>query len=158
MACIPCGRELHYECISGDPCCCATTPLPSSDQASFGSNELIRGRPRKENIGISAGRKRAAEKYPIDSIASCEWRDKANCGGGLHPIIGCNTGKQKHRHHGPIKDTSHNEEGNVHLICATCHNRWHAKNDSSYDEETYSLLPHSPRPITIEEKLESGKS
>lgn len=121
---------------------------------------VIRGRPRKEDneITSSAGRKRAAVEYKIDSEEYCEWRGLANCGGGKHPIIGCLTGLQKHRHHGPIKNTSRNEEGNVHRICAKCHNRWHTANDGDYTEVDNESLPHNPRPMDIQDMLMSGKS
>lgn len=163
MACISCGRGLCYECIS-IPCCCSvstTPPVGLPNQASF-SPEIKRGRPVKpdDEITISAGRKRAAANYTIDPTADCEWLRQANCGGGKYPIVGCNSGKQKHRHHGPVKNTARNEEGNVHLICATCHNRWHAKNDSVYSETEYDQenMHHSPREATIIEMLSSGKS
>lgn len=54
-------------------------------------------------------------------------------GGGEFPIQGCSDGVQLNRHHGPDKNTLNNEPGNVHRICAHCHNRWHAKNDPDYD-------------------------
>lgn len=68
----------------------------------------------------STGRKRAALLYPLDKNHPCEWRGKKNCGGGLKPIVGCLDGFQRHRHHGPVKNPVHNEQGNVHRVCATC--------------------------------------
>ena len=96
------------------------------------------------SLTSSTGRKRAAELYPIDADAPCEWRGKRNCGGGRVPIIGCYAGKQKHRHHGPVKRTTRNERGNVHRICTACHVHWHELNDLEYDEREYELLPHLP--------------
>lgn len=80
----------------------------------------------------STGRKRAAEMYPLDRDADCEWKLQKNCGGGNSPIVGCLDGKQQARHHGPDKNTLNNDYGNVHRICHTCHNRWHARNDEGY--------------------------
>ncbi len=109
------------------------------------------GRPKKEDSEVtdpkSTGRKRAAVEFPIDPNAFCEWRGLANCGGGRNPIIGCISGKQRHRHHGPDKNTLRNETGNVHRICHYCHNRWHAANDNDYDP----TINHEPRPATAAE-------
>jgi len=80
----------------------------------------------------STGRKRAAEMYPLDRDADCEWKLQKNCGGDRFPIVGCLDGKQQARHHGPDKNTLNNDQGNVHRICHQCHNRWHAKNDEGY--------------------------
>jgi hypothetical protein len=163
MACFSCGRGLHEECLQ-NPCCCnkeQQSSVPFSDAPV--ENENIEtekrgpGRPRKDEISVSAGRKRAAVEYAINNNQSCEWRGLANCGGGLYPIVGCITGKQAHRHHGPIKDTSHNESGNIHLICTPCHNLWHARNDESYDEVIYSQLSHDPRVATPDEMLTRSK-
>lgn len=92
----------------------------------------------------STGRKRAARLYPLDPEAPCDWQGKKECGGGRRPIIGCLDGKQQHRHHGPVKNTVKNHEGNVHRICTACHVHWHELNDLIYDEKDYGLLPHEP--------------
>lgn len=100
----------------------------------------------------STGRKRAAELYPfLDAdgnrlkrgadeslFRDCEWAGQVSCGGGTAPIRGCGLdgrpiGKGINRHHGPDKNTLNNEKGNVHRICPSCHNRWHAANDPDYD-------------------------
>lgn len=91
----------------------------------------------------STGRKRAARAYPLDRSAPCEWQGLELVGGGITPILGCGIikdgvitaapGLQQNRHHGPDKNTLNNEPGNVHRICARCHNEWHAKNDTDYD-------------------------
>lgn len=157
MSCIACGRFLHEECekpIDDAQCCCK----PTQTGIAFSDPESNVGRPLKpdDEIGVSAGRKRAATAYQIISEKPCEWIWKANCGGGLFPIIGCMNGTQQHRHHGPVKNTARNEPTNVHLICARCHNTWHAKNDSKYNEDEYDKLPHKPRPATPEELLSSS--
>lgn len=100
----------------------------------------------------STGRKRAAEMYPLDRDAPCEWQNHKNCGGGKHPIVGCIDGKQQARHHGPDKNTLNNDYGNVHRICHQCHNRWHARNDDGYVwGSVYD--PHSPTVASKEEIL-----
>ena len=99
----------------------------------------------------STGRKRAARMYPLHREAACEWKGLSNAGGGLHPIVGCITGLQEARHHGPDKSTSNNEEGNVHRICHRCHNRWHAANNKEYDWNSTLVHQHKPIPETKEE-------
>jgi|SRR5690606_27706591 len=100
----------------------------------------------------STGRKRAAEMYPLDRDAACEWQGKKNNGGGKFPIVGCLEGKQQARHHGPDKNTLNNDQGNVHRICHQCHNRWHARNDPDYVwGSVYD--PHSPTVADREEIL-----
>ena len=108
------------------------------------------GRPRQEGIGVSAGRKRAAVDYPIDADAACEWQGLKNCGGGKEPVVGCLVGKQEHRHHGPDKTTSNNSSNNVHRICSSCHNLWHARNDK-YPRKELAKILHSPTEATLEE-------
>lgn len=159
--CFPCGRQLHSECRDPkEEGCCCTTHM-SSVFSSTGSTPPVDNEPKirqlKENVTISAGRKRAAVLYKPDGEKPCEWRNLSNCGGGLHPIVGCLDGYQKHRHHGPDKTTTNNDRTNIHLICPTCHNRWHAKNNGPYKElgteasKVFSSKPHNPRPVTAQE-------
>lgn len=101
----------------------------------------------------STGRKRAAEMYPLDREAPCEWSKKSNVG-GCKPIVGCIDGKQEARHHGPDKNTLNNESGNVHRICHNCHNRWHATNDESYIWGSV-YAPHNPSTASLDELLKS---
>lgn len=94
----------------------------------------------------STGRKRAAAAYPLDPNASCEWQGLLRAGGGPKPIVGCLVSedrKQTHRHHGPDKNTLNNDSGNVHRICAFCHNRYHAATDPVYNP-TGPWEPHDP--------------
>ena len=97
------------------------------------------GRPVKDFKDItdlrSTGRKYAARMYPIKEGMICEWNGLANAGGGPYSITGCGGNLATVRHHGPDKNTLNNEFGNVHRICATCHNRWHAANDKFYPLE-----------------------
>lgn len=160
MECIACGRQFHWECPSptDNNCCCSLETKNAKASASTGEETNKVGRPLKEEITISAGRKRAATAYPLEEGQPCDWRGLANCGGGIYPIIGCLTGIAVNRHHGPVKDTSRNEESNIHRICAGCHNLWHAKNDPVYREDVFNLLTHDPRPATPSEMLQRGKS
>lgn len=101
----------------------------------------------------STGRKRAAVAYPLYQEEACEWRGKKNVGGNKS-ITGCINGLQQARHHGPDKNTLNNDEGNVHRICHTCHNRWHTLNDEGY---VWGQIfePHSPIEATPGELLEA---
>jgi hypothetical protein len=122
----------------------------TEDQVQEGIQQAMReagipgviGRPPKDNSDLvdpeSAGRKRAAELLPKDlmKIMICEWAFLKEAGGGIHPIKGCPGNPATDRHHGPDKNTLHNQRGpeefNLHAICAFCHNRWHAANDPTY--------------------------
>lgn len=150
-SCPACARDLHEEC--NDPCCCNGAIEAGIIEAEEEQETKRRGRPRKDDNTISAGRKTAAELYPLDKESPCEWRLKRNCGGGLVPIDGCINGFQVNRHHGPVKDTKYNHRSNIHLICADCHNMWHAKNDPVYDIDKYWKLPHQPIDATIEQLI-----
>lgn len=161
--CLRCLRGWHQQCVSlnGDTCTCnhrlgedastAVTVLTGGNGASgpdeATNHERSHGRTRvrrtKRDDALkdqqSTGRKRAARLYPLHAESDCEWSGRSDCGGGTNPIIGCGgisgipAGKQQARHHGPDKNTLNNEPGNVHRICHSCHNRWHAANDPDYD-------------------------
>jgi hypothetical protein len=156
--CFSCARGLCDECTDytlPEGQCCHDR---QGETSALSPESPSVGRPRKDDdeISTSAGRKRAAVEYEINSQAACEWSGKSNCGGGVHPIVGCVGNSQAHRHHGPIKHTAHNERGNVHRICARCHNTWHAKNDPIYDEARYATLPHNPRQMTRLEAIQQA--
>lgn len=130
MACVSCGVGFHEEC--GTPCCCGQEAvIDDSERPERETNTYKRDSTLKDQQ--STGRKRAARLYPLDSTAPCEWRGLRYSGGGGSPIVGCASGLQQARHHGPDKNTLNNEEGNVHRICHRCHNRWHTKNDPGYE-------------------------
>ncbi len=145
MGCTSCGRGFHSECDIGCNDCHGTRDRAVKSISTVGDG---RGAPLKEPEDVkdkfSTGRKRAAYLWPLFRDKPCEWQGKKNCGGGKHPIVGCIDGLQQARHHGPVKQVLRNEPGNVHRICHTCHNRWHANNDPDYDEEANELLKHSP--------------
>lgn len=175
MICAPCRASLHKSCLG---CNCqhgiATSDVtpqalpvgtePKPEQVEDDTNERLakpkrQQRSQKRDASLkdqqSTGRKRAARMYPLNPDAPCEWQSLANAGGGNSPIIGCVSGLQQARHHGPDKSTSNNEEGNVHRICHRCHNRWHSANNKDYDWNSTLVNPHSPRPQTDEERQQA---
>lgn len=147
MGCTSCGRGFHGECELGCKDCHPKYEEIAKSIVNIGAGDG-KGAPIKDESSLkdrkSTGRKRAAQLYPIFKGRNCEWQGKKNCGGGLSPIVGCMKGTQTDRHHGPVKDPVRNEPGNVHRICSSCHNRWHAKNDPIYNEAEYEKLLHKP--------------
>ncbi|MGH7791441.1 MAG: hypothetical protein ACREOB_03915 [Thermodesulfobacteriota bacterium] len=141
MSCLACGRKFHEECDLGCESCHPTPEPVIVEKRSVGRPLSD---PKTMKDPKSTGRKRAALLYPIDKTLDCEWKGKKNCGGGTFPIIGCSEGNQIDRHHGPIKDPTRNEMGNVHRICKPCHNHWHELNDLVYKEEEFSKTKHEP--------------
>lgn len=175
MVCVMCRQKLHASCRETSCDCSQASheieldPSPTEESTEpNGDERLSLGNRRSGNSGTrrykrdavlkdqqSTGRKRAARLFPLDREASCEWSGMANCGGGLYPIVGCVTGLQESRHHGPDKSTSNNEVGNVHRICHRCHNRWHAANNAEYDWNSTTVKSHKPRPQTDEETIQA---
>lgn len=188
--CWGCVVGLHEECLSpqlvddGDTetapelrdvwvkCCCFSSKVP--DASTFANGV---GRPVAEPADItdilSTGRKRAQMLYPIFEDMLCEWAGLARAGGGTHPIVGCRGNRidptkegprAGHRHHGPNKNVIDNGPSNVHRICTTCHNRWHALNNASYaqprppaDQPWYpegDWQKHDPETLATEEDYE----
>lgn len=158
-SCVSCRLGLHSECIGfwssaaiWPDCCCGgsgelspQTTEPAPRKRSKGTGDAPARTPVDEYFEfdgrkaladyadpISTGRKDAAVKFPITVGMKCEWAMQKNCGGGPVPIVGCPGYAAEAIHHGPDKNTMRNEVGNVHRICAECHNRWHALNDSAY--------------------------
>lgn len=152
MGCASCGRGFHSECVDCEECH-GDIEQKAATLRTIGNGV---GQPVKDPKNVkdrhSTGRKRAAQIYPIFENSPCEWQGKKNCGGGT-PIVGCISGLQVDRHHGPVKDTLRNEPTNVHRICKPCHNRWHAVNDPIYNEALYNTLPHQPEPADEMELL-----
>jgi len=144
--CVSCLQGFHSECNFPNECCCnesSPESLLSVVQAPGLTTELdipsggfTTAEEYYATTGLkdphSTGRKRAKELYPLDYDAPCEWRYLKFAGGGESPIVGCTSGKQQSRHHGPNKSTVCNEEGNVHRICHDCHNVYHGINDPGY--------------------------
>lgn len=175
--CTMCLAQLHSSCLTKSCACSqashhiASAPSPTLDnertsdeepeeeesRRSSGRNSSSRSGKRDAVLKDqqSTGRKRAARLYPLSRESACEWQGKAECGGGLSPILGCSLGKQEARHHGPDKSVSNNEEGNVHRICHACHNRWHAANNAEYDWNSTIVKSHQPRAQTEKEQEEA---
>jgi hypothetical protein len=157
---------MHKSCIGGCDCLHndlrvepVTAPALTEPVEEEVNERLQQGRAKrsqKRDASLkdqqSTGRKRAARLYPLTDGAPCEWQGLANVGGGTTPIVGCVSGLQMARHHGPDKSTSNNEEGNVHRICHRCHNRWHSANNKDYDWNDTVQRPHQPRPQTLDER------
>jgi hypothetical protein len=153
--CMPCVNGLHAECLQAEvrdewiKCCC-----PEIAEFTGAGHGKEKGRPESnpEDITdvLSTGRKRAAQMYPIYDGMVCEWAGLAFAGGGVEPIIGCegnllyNERGKYARHHGPDKNTLENSPNNVHRICYTCHNRWHAANNEYYGERPKGGQPYLP--------------
>jgi hypothetical protein len=172
VICPPCRASLHKSCmgcdckhgITTDATQDAITPhVPVEQVEEEEVNERLAPSKRQRSLKRDAtlkdqqstGRKRAARMYPLSPDAPCEWRGQGEVGGGNHPIVGCVSGVQEARHHGPDKSTSNNEEGNVHRICHRCHNRWHAANNEDYDWNSTLVNSHSPRPQTDDERQQA---
>lgn len=182
-ACFPCSVGVYEECanlqpIEGDP----DHFMPCYNQALAASpDEKVKGevgRPMLDNSKVtditSTGRKRAAMLYPIREGMVCEWAGLKYAGGGVLTLVGC-AGNILHeergkyaRHHSPDKNTLENRPGNVHLICPTCHNRWHSLNDPYYGDrpqdgqpflpEGYEVLEHDPITKATLEEIEDSEA
>ena len=161
--CVYCLQGYTWECRSG--CSDKVTDVTPVDEDKKERGGQIKDRASVKDLE-STGRKRAAEMYPIKVGMPCEWSGLKFAGGGVIPIIGCSGGVATNRHHGPDKNTLNNEMGNVHRICSTCHNRYHAANDKYYVGErppgdspwlpVGDLIPHdSVTKATPEEIIES---
>lgn len=178
MACVNCACELHRQCKDKDDatglCCCrganSSIPNDTNDEEEEvddeGYDDVGRKRPRKnrslsrdENLRDiqSTGRKRAARLFPLNRTEACEWKYLKFAGGGQYPIIGCIEGLQQARHHGPDKIVTNNEVGNVHRICHSCHNRWHARNDATYVWSSIYTKHDSTTKVTDLEAFENEK-
>ena len=152
--CLRCARGHHSSCRK--PCDCShdlgvtTITTTSAEVEGTESNDASEQRQRRNKPDNalkdqqSTGRKRAAKLYPLDREALCEWWMLPEAGGGV-TIQGCGlrpgsvTGLQQSRHHGPDYNTLNNEPGNVHRICHSCHNSWHAVNDPTKDQRYLEL-------------------
>ena len=150
-SCLACKADFHDECqemwdctLEDDEyCCCDRIPevavaaayTPPSIDIDAYFEGYTGSKPLTEYADpLSTGRKEAVKKFPIKAGMVCEWAWLQNAGGGIKPIIGCPGHPAEAVHHGPDKNTMCNIEGNVHRICAECHNRWHAANDEFYGE------------------------
>lgn len=185
-ACWPCIVSLHEECYSPRltdtdasdgpwlKCCCAGSKDHDAQDYVQGVGRPVMDPGEITDIK-STGRKRAQMLYPIWDPMVCEWAGLARAGGGIHPIVGCQGNQIRptkegpeagHRHHGPNKNTIDNSASNVHRICTTCHNRWHALNNDTYagerppaDQPWYpegEWKRHDPDTLATEEEIEES--
>lgn len=149
--CLSCGRGLCDECHDDNTKCCVADLKPPTQPKATGAP----WKPDEEIKDPRSTMRKRAQKILRDvrgiTIGDpCEWRGLAECGGGRHPIVGCVDGLVKHIHHGPDKNWFNNSPDNLHAICHSCHNRWHARNDKCYDPG----IPHRPRSATPAEMRE----
>lgn len=163
--CLACKASFHDECqtmwegllADNSDCCCEGNfsmegKMPTGQIVEDAEIEAYfdgyTGSKALEDYAdpLSTGRKEAVKKFPITPGMVCEWAWLKNAGGGVEPIVGCPGHPAEAVHHGPDKNTMCNVEGNVHRICAECHNRWHAVNDPHYGE----------RPTTPEGKVDAS--
>lgn len=157
LQCPACSAGCCFECYrpSNNICCCKAIEESFAQVSGTPQDKQVGSREYKDaSTSIdpkSTGRKRAAKMYPIHNGMACEWRGLAKAGGG-NSIVGCVDGVATHRHHGPNKDTLHNEPGNVHRICTKCHNRWHTKNDTGYSWDG-PWEPHDPDTKATDQEL-----
>lgn len=138
--------------LSGEPflCCCNEKDQPVIIE---GGEKRGPGRPQlsgdaMENV-LSAGRHRAQRALPNIANTPCQWRGLLYAGGGVVPIVGCSDGlidgTDYGRHHGPNKSVLDNTVGvNLHGLCTSCHNRWHALNDEYYGKRPPNGEPFIP--------------
>lgn len=148
-------------------CCCWTDADVESASRSIDPQPLkdsIRQEKEADDLKdqTSTGRKRARAIIAAELASGvlyedmlCEWAGLKYAGGGAVPIVGCedtritfakgNGGRTANIQHGPDKSTLNNDRGsNLHVICTTCHNRWHAVNDPYYGERPDGGKPHIP--------------
>lgn len=154
--CKYCLQGYPWECEYPDEdgyASCIATPVVKVDRLG----------PVKDNEDVtdleSTGRKRAAQLYPLKEGMICEWANLKYAGGGVVSVVGCNGNLATNRHHGPDKNTLNNEVGNVHRICASCHNRYHSANDSFYNGDRPSgSIPWLPSGTLIAHDTETKAS
>lgn len=144
--CLTCLAEVHFECLKpedldGDLVCCCEESVVVVTGAQRGGPTKS---PEEMADPKSTGRKRAALLKPIEPGMLCEWKLLARAGGGVIPIVGCGGNPAKNIHHGPDKDTTNNNDENLHRVCAECHNRWHALNDPFYGSRPPAGTPFVP--------------
>lgn len=171
MGCPPCSRSMHPFCVNpGENSCCCNSNVDTSEgdtngnmaveddtedwrrKSSRGNSRSFGKRDESLRDQQSTGRKRAAVAYPLNRDAPCEWQGLRFAGGGDFPIVGCISGLQQARHHGPDKNTLNNDEGNVWRICVFCHNRWHTLNDATYKWGSI-YTPHDPDTKATDQEL-----
>lgn len=161
-------------------CCCHSSKVKDAQEFAMGAGRPVAD-PKDITDITSTGRRRAQMMYPIMTGMLCEWSGLLRAGGGIKPIVGCNGNTIEatkegphagHRHHGPNKNVIDNAASNVHRICTTCHNRWHALNNEFYlgvrppadqpwmpvPPEGMQLYVHDPVTQATEEDFEENET
>lgn len=144
--CIFSARGFFEECENFPGCGCGSPPIPLSSTSPHEEVATAGVYQKDRNLLVdpkSTGRKEAARMFPLDKSAPCEWQLKKFVAFNGKMVWGCVNGLQSNIHHGPDKDTLRNVNGNVHRICFTCHNHYHAVTDPDYDDATaveYDLI------------------
>lgn len=150
----------------------AENPLNLSDESDYDSS--TRTRRYKNDAAVtdqqSTGRKRAAKMYPLKDANGnplpCDFANKPQClpkfmevqidGCGVRP--GTLPSKAQARHHHDY-NTLNNERSNVGLLCTSCHNLLHARNDPYKDviyERLYGFKPATEDLKHANKALKSG--
>lgn len=186
--CWPCRRNQHDGCIAAltnMPCDCThevrQAPVAQGSMAnamnlepdSPDSENTTRVRRHKSDDSVtdqqSTGRKRAAKAFPLivdGNRLPCDYRNKKNClpnymevqidGCGIRPST--MPGSAQSRHHNDY-NTLNNERENVALLCHSCHNLLHARNDPFKDviyERIYGFKPQTDDLKHANKALKSG--
>jgi hypothetical protein len=167
IKCWPCVRDTHAACdklFFNDPCDCTHEFVPLSEPPSVIGNALgltpqepdsRATRRQKDDSAVtdpqSTGRKRAAALYPLkDENGVPIPCDLANKTSPTLPnyykvqIDGCGVRKgslkanAQSRHHWSY-NTLDNERSNIGLLCHSCHNLIHSRNDP-YKADIYETL------------------
>lgn len=172
MQCLKCARGLHELCETSCATChpveneVTTISYKQDEEPDEEFNEDIPADFHGHKLDSSlkdqqsTGRKRAAKAYPLDRDAPCEWIGIKQPGGSAIELPDCINGKQQCRHHGPDYNTLNNDEGNVHRICHSHHNYWHAANDLLKDEAYLKQYGHKVDKSNLSQaakELRSGK-
>lgn len=147
--CPYCSASLHTLCLAPTEveatgqlgCCCDEEVITIAAESSRGGATKA---PEEMRDPTSTGRKRAAQLKPISEGMQCEWAHLYKAGGGVIPIVGCAGNSAVHIHHGPDKDTTNNDDPNLHRVCTNCHNRWHSLNDRFYGKRPPAGTPFVP--------------
>lgn len=172
MTCWPCRRGQHDGCVyilTDVECDCThigmSTPVEDPapglnlEPQEYTTRTITRERRQKNDDAVtdqqSTGRKRAAKMYPlIDDKGNklpCDFANKKNAlpkfmevqidGCGVREGTMPNPAQARHHHD---YNTLNNERENVGLLCHSCHNLLHSKNDPYKDviyERIYGIRP-----------------
>lgn len=180
--CWPCKRNQHNGCaanISFDTCECThennVQPVLETESVIDLTDEPVKAtRRNKDDSSVtdpqSTGRKRAAALYPLTDANGnklpCDFQNKKNCLPSYmeEQIDGCgvrhgsmpNFAQARHHHDYNVLN---NDRSNVALLCSSCHNLLHARNDPFKDkiyERIYGVKPDMDDLKYANKALKSG--